>query len=111
MQMRRRFSKEFKREAVQMAKGADLSIKQIAGDLGIHTNVLSRWCREQERDGRKAFPGQGVSRDEEVARLKTGVCSRNARTGFFKRRGGLLCQGHAARYAMIAHCRRRFRFA
>lgn len=70
MEKRRRFSKEFKREAVQMARGADLSIKQVAVDLGIHTNVLSRWCREQGRDGLKAFPGPGVSRDEEVARLK-----------------------------------------
>lgn len=54
-QQRRRFSKEFKQEAVQMARGADLSISQVAKDLGIHTNVLSRWCREQERDGGKAF--------------------------------------------------------
>lgn len=67
---RRRFSKEFKQEAVQMARGADLSISQVAKDLGIHTNVLSRWCREQERDGSKAFRGHGVPHDEEVAKLK-----------------------------------------
>ena len=67
---RRRFPKEFKQEAVQMAKGVDLSISQVARDLGLHTNVLSRWCREQARDGVKAFRGQGVPRDEEVARLK-----------------------------------------
>jgi transposase-like protein len=37
--LRRRFSKEFKQEAVQMARGADLSISHVAKDLGIHTNV------------------------------------------------------------------------
>lgn len=58
---------EFKQEAVQMVRGADLSISQVAKDLGLHTNVLSRWCREQERDGEKAFRGLGVPRDEEVA--------------------------------------------
>lgn len=53
-----------------MATGADLSISQAAKDLGIHTNVVSRWCREQKQGGAKAFRGQGVPRDEEVARLK-----------------------------------------
>lgn len=70
MQTRRRFTKEFKREAVQMVRGADRSIQQVASDLGIHANALSRWCREQERDGAKAFPGQGMPRDDEFARLK-----------------------------------------
>ena len=67
---RRRFSKEFKQEAVQMARGANLSISQVAKDLGIPTNVLSCWCREQGRDGLKAFHGHGVPHDEEVAKLK-----------------------------------------
>ena len=70
MQNRRRFSKEFKREAVQLTRGADVSLKQVATDLGLHSNVLSRWCREQEQDGAKAFRGQGVPRDEELVRLK-----------------------------------------
>ena len=68
MTKRRRFSKEFKQEAVQMATGADLSITQVAKDLGIHANMLSRWCREGAEP--KAFRGQGVPRDEEVAKLK-----------------------------------------
>ncbi len=70
MGTRRRFSKEFKHEAVQMATGANLSITQVAADLGLHTNVLSRWCREQQQAGAKAFSGQGIPRDEEVAKLK-----------------------------------------
>lgn len=70
MAKRRSFSKEFKHEAVQMATGANLSITQVAADLGLHTNVLSRWCREQKREGPKAFRGQGIPRDEEVAKLK-----------------------------------------
>lgn len=69
-QQRRRFFNEFKQEAVQMARGADLSISQVAKDLGLHMNMLSRWCREQERDGVKAFRGLGVPRDGEVARLR-----------------------------------------
>ncbi|GJL66244.1 MAG: hypothetical protein NPIRA05_12150 [Nitrospirales bacterium] len=40
MEQRRRFSKEFKREAVQMATGANLSIKQVAADLGLLPTCL-----------------------------------------------------------------------
>ena len=69
MAKRRSFSKEFKHEAVQMATGANLSVTQVAADLGLHTNVLSRWCREQKREGPKAFRGQGIPRDEEVAKM------------------------------------------
>lgn len=70
MPQRRKFSTEFKQEAVQMATGANPSIKQVATDLGINANVLSRWCQEQQREGLKAFRGQGVPRDEELAKLK-----------------------------------------
>ena len=37
MGKRRRFSKEFKYEAVQMATGVNLSITKVAADLGVST--------------------------------------------------------------------------
>ena len=39
-------------------------------EVGINPNLLSRWVRESAADGGKAFPGGGVPRDEEMARLK-----------------------------------------
>ncbi|MEX2490621.1 MAG: hypothetical protein WD425_02555, partial [Nitrospirales bacterium] len=36
------------------------SIKQAATDLGIHANVFSRWCQEQQREGTKTFRGKSV---------------------------------------------------
>jgi transposase-like protein len=40
--------------------------------LGIDSGILNRWRREesQEDEGKKAFTGQGVPRDEELARLR-----------------------------------------
>jgi transposase len=32
--------------------------------------MLTRWVREADSGGSKAFPGGGTPRDEEVARLK-----------------------------------------
>jgi len=60
----------FKHEAVQMATRASLSIKQVATELGLHTNMLSRWCSEQKQEGPKAFRGLGIPWDEELAKLK-----------------------------------------
>lgn len=70
MGTRRKFSAEFKREAVALTARPDVSVAQVARELGIGANLLGRWRREFEADGAKAFRGQGVVRDEEVAQLK-----------------------------------------
>jgi transposase len=70
MQKRRKYSAEYKREAVELANASDVSISQVARELGINPNMLARWCREQKATGGKAFPGQGKPRDEEMAALK-----------------------------------------
>ena len=55
MTKRRKYSPEFKREAVLLAQQPDASCRQIALDIGINPNLLSRWKRElakvkKERD-------------------------------------------------------------
>ena len=70
MGTRRKFSAEFKREAVALTAQPDVSVAQVARELGIGANMLARWRRELEVEGPKAFRGQGFARDEEVARLK-----------------------------------------
>jgi transposase len=69
---RRRFSREFKLEAVALVTEGGLSISQAARDLGIRDSVLSRWKKAFESDPDQAFPGQGSlkPRDEELARLR-----------------------------------------
>lgn len=46
MAIRRKFSAEFKREAVGLAQSSDQSVSQVARDLGVSPNVLTRWVRE-----------------------------------------------------------------
>lgn len=70
MATRKKFSQEFKHEAVQVAKSSQQSMSQVARDLGINPNLLTRWCRESADSGAKVFPGQGRPRDEEIANLK-----------------------------------------
>ena len=70
MQQRKRYSEEFKREAVGLTRLPGASVSQIARDLGIRANQLHRWRRELEVVGKKAFPGNGVARDQELLALK-----------------------------------------
>jgi len=67
---RRRYSDEYKREAVAMARSPGTTLQQVASDLGINPNMLGRWRRVLELHGDRAFPGQGHAHDDEVMRLK-----------------------------------------
>lgn len=66
----KKFSPQYKHEAMQLAKSSDQSVSQLARKLGISPNLLSRWYREAKENGAKAFPGFGKLRDEEIASLK-----------------------------------------
>ena len=70
MVQRRRFSAEYKREAVAMLDAPGVSVGQIAVELGIGASVLGRWRREVRRTPAQAFPGQGRPREEEVSQLR-----------------------------------------
>lgn len=70
MSSRRKFTPEYKREAVQLVKAGDVPASQVARELGINANMLGRWCRELKGSAGKAFPGPGKPRDEELMALK-----------------------------------------
>lgn len=70
MTKRRKYSAEFKREAIALTRQPGVSCRQIALEIGINPNLLSRWKRESEEASGRAFSGSGTPRDEEVARLK-----------------------------------------
>ena len=70
MSKRRKFSAEFKREAVALTNQPGVTCRQIALEIGIGPNLLSRWKRELEAASNQAFSGSGSPRDEELARLK-----------------------------------------
>jgi transposase len=70
MSKRRKFTKEFKQEAVGLVEEPGVSCAQIARDLGINANMLSRWRRELAVDDRRAFRGHGQSRDEDLTAVR-----------------------------------------
>jgi len=70
MSKRRKFSDEFKREAIELTRQPGASLSQVARSLGVGTGMLCRWRQELEDGKERAFPGSGVPRDEEMASLK-----------------------------------------
>ena len=46
MAKRRKFSDEYKREAVRLATQPGVTKSQVGRELGINANQLGRWCRD-----------------------------------------------------------------
>src|SRR5580698_2916327 len=76
---RRRFSREFKVEAVRLVCERGVTIAQAARDLDVHVNLLRTWVHAHRADPAHSFPGLGQQKPEdaeltrlrrEVARLK-----------------------------------------
>ena len=67
---RRKFSKQFKIDAVNLLENSSKTATEVAMDLGIPRDALCRWRRELKNESKKAFTCQGNPRDEEIARLK-----------------------------------------
>lgn len=73
---RRRYTKEFKCEAVQLAHKREGQITGVANSLGIHPNMLQRWMKEFQDDSVNSFRGNGNLRpaNDEIRQLKKKLC-------------------------------------
>jgi transposase-like protein len=69
---RRRYTREFKIEAVRLAETSDRSMVDMAQELGIHENTLYKWRVQLLDEGLEAFPGQGNRKasDAEMLQLR-----------------------------------------
>ncbi len=69
---RRRFTAEFKREAVKLATQAGVSKAKVAEELGIHANALTRWVLEARVGRWEMSPGKPLKTEQqaEIERLK-----------------------------------------
>ena len=58
-QERRRYSREFKLEAVRLSHEPGKTIAQVARELNIKAHELYRWCYEVKEHAGDSFPGHG----------------------------------------------------
>ena len=84
---RRKFSREFKLEAVKLVRDRGVAVTQAARDLDLHENVLRKWVREAEADPQSAFPGNGKMKPEqqEIERLRRELARMKAERDILKK--------------------------
>ena len=121
---RRKFTREFKLEAVRLIRDRGVSYAQASQDLGVHQSQLRDWAKKFAEDPQHSFPGHGQMKPEqlEIARLKreviklkaerdilknaavdsTGECNMmqvmfNPEDRRWRKWGGLACRGNRSR--------------
>jgi transposase len=84
---RRRFTREFKVEAVKLVRERGVAVKQAARDLNVHENVLRKWVKGFASDPQHAFPGHGQMKPEqlELERLRREVQKLKAERDILKK--------------------------
>lgn len=84
---RRKFSREFKIEAVRLVRERGVSVAQASRDLDLHENMLRRWVKEMAGDPAQAFPGNGQLKPEqlEIDRLRREVAKLRAERDILKK--------------------------
>lgn len=75
MQQRKKYTKEFKLDAVSLVNDQGYTRVEAARSLGINANMLGRWVKELDRDDGQAFRGNGklTAEQEEIRQLKAQV--------------------------------------
>ena len=87
---RRRFTREFKLEAVRLIKQRGVSFAQASHDLSVHQSQLRSWVKALAADPQHAFPGQDQMKPEqlEIAQLKREVIKLKAERDILKNHHG-----------------------
>jgi transposase len=84
MTRKKRYSAEFKHEALRRASEECVTDTMVAEELGFSTRQLRRWRDEAKKDGENAFPGHGNARDKEMMLLKRKLAKVEQERDFLK---------------------------
>ena len=84
---RKKYSREFKLEAVNLVRDRGVAMVQAARDLDLNHNMLRRWLKELDADPNHAFPGLGQMKPEqlEIGRLREEVARLKAERDILKK--------------------------
>lgn len=86
---RRRFTREFKLEALRLVSASGKPVTQVARELGIRADLLYSWKRRTDAGGlpEEVFPGQGVvtGEAEEIRRLRRKLAQVEQERDFLKK--------------------------
>src|SRR5881392_1472408 len=100
---RRKFTREFKLEAVRLIKERGVSYVQASQDLSVHVSQLRDWVKKLADDPQHAFPGHGQMKPEqlEIARLKRELIKLKAERDILKKAAAYFAR---KRREVLLHC-------
>ena len=84
---RRKYTREFKLEAIKLIRERGVHVAQASRDVGVHPNSLREWVREFAEDPEHSFPGHGQMKPEaaELERLRREVVRLKAERDILKK--------------------------
>ncbi len=93
MARRKRYSAEFKREALRGANEEGVTDVLVAEELGISARQLRRWRDAVRQEGETAFPGEGNARDQELLRLQRELAKAEQERDFLREAAAYFARG------------------
>jgi transposase len=84
---RKTYTREFKLQAVRLMTEQNLSVSEVARQLGVSDNCLRLWRQAAVQQGAAAFPGQGnlSAEQDELRRLRALVQKLRAERDLLKK--------------------------
>lgn len=70
MSGRKKYDKDFKLDAIRLCEESNMNQRVFEKEMGIGAGCISHWKREFRDSDKQAFPANGTSREQEIARLK-----------------------------------------
>jgi transposase len=99
MQKRRKFTREFKLEAIRLVEESNKPLAQVARELGVRADVMRHWKRQVEGGAGRApediFPGNGrlPTAEDEVRQLRREVELLREERDFLKKAAAYFAKG------------------
>ncbi len=92
---RRRYTEEFKTQAVRLVGESDRPVAQVARELGIADNVLYRWTSEHRQAHTQGTPRTAIRAEREaLARVKRELDRVTKERDFLKRAAAFFAREH-----------------
>ena len=91
----KKYSKEFKVEALRLAEGSDKPVTQVARELGLRQNQIYKWRKEIQSKGGVAFPGKGhpADPDPEKTQLRKDLATAKEEIEILKKAAAYFARG------------------
>ncbi len=77
--METKYTDEFRRDAVRIAKTSGLIRPQVSSDLGVGLSTLNKWVQQHQHDDLMSGPHEDVEKENTRLAKKSDFCARRGK--------------------------------